>query len=477
MFTDVGRPFVAVVLLATLAKADPPTIDHLQLLNSTELKITGKFDLSTTQIFSESPRLTITPPKEKDQFFAIANGTPGPHWIRLTDKEGTAAPKILFIPPHPILEEKEPNSSHIEHQLIGAFPITVMGKLAKRGDVDAFGVALQKDQWLKADLDAYQLDAPIDPLLRLTDTEGNQFAFVHDAPNSLDPVLHFQAPKAGTYVLLLSGFVYPPQARSYFHGSDDSVYQLHLSHCPPSKDADLTGVQPNNSKENATAMERIPFHTSGVVGKRLDQDWFQLKAKKDEAFVINLKAHVIGSLLDGWIEIQDHAGKVLASNDDRGGHLHPDPQLHWKAPVDGNYFLVLRDIRRQGGPSHFYELQVNRATPRFEATVGQHSWTIPKDKPLEITVPITRHHGHASPVTIQAVGLSESYACQPVTIEKDAKEAKLTITAKENAQGHIFKISAKSEVDEMTVYHALKGKYAEQGALFLNQLTTFWIQP
>src|SRR6185503_6408822 len=102
----------------------------------------------------------------------------------------------------------------------------------KTGDVDSYAVTLESGQTLIAALDAYTLASPVDAVLRVVDARGVQMALDHDHGRTLDPFLVWTATAAGTYVLQVFGFAYPPASEIRFTGGNSCVYRLHLSRGP-----------------------------------------------------------------------------------------------------------------------------------------------------------------------------------------------------------------------------------------------------
>ena len=178
--------------------------------------------------------------------------------------------------------------------------------------------------------------------------------------------------------------------------------------------------------------------------------------------------------MDGWLEIRDGAGKVLTSKDDSGSHTSPDPVLEWTAPNSDPHFVVIRDLRRQGGEQFRYQLTLRRAQPEIELTVAQDNWTIAPSGSAEVKVAIARLHGHDKPITLQAKDLPPGLSCEPVVVEPDKKEAVLTIkaTAEAVAQSTPFRIS---NTDSQSATHPYKGTSSDAGALMLNVIEQLWI--
>ncbi len=462
------RGTAILVLLLTLAHttADQPTVDAFFPAGASRgatvpVNVIGKTHTDTLQWWVSHPGLTIVKTSEEKApwRFCVEHDVPlGAHWVRAYNEEGSALPQLFLVGEGSESHEVEPNDSHINAQAIESWPTTIHGRLAKRGDVDAFAVALDEGQSVRISVDAYRIDAPIDPLLHITDAEGHQLAWNHDRYDSLDPECTFQAPAAGRYVILLSGFAYPPQARSSFQGSAETVYRLRLLEplaeeieCPPEPQA-------------------LSFETTiqGVVSQPGEVDRYAFEAVKDERYVFTVNAQAINSPLDAWLEIQDHKGKSLAKNDDASG---ADASLTWKAPSQGPYTLTLRDLLRDGGPTFRYELVGSKAHPTVTVTTPDHAWTVKRGEKVEIAINLQRRHGHQEPVMVKMVGLTNTCQAEPVTIAGEEKNGTLSITASEACPlgSKIVQI----EADGKPIRCAFKGATTEAGALHRQDLKHF----
>lgn len=135
---------------------------------------------------------------------------------------------------------------------------------------------------------------------------------------------------------------------------------------------------------------------NGVLSKRGDVDTFAVSLKKGQTLVASLTANnVLGSPMDGVLQVVSTRGFVLQQNDDVHGF---DPQLAFAAPKDGTFHVRVfafpatpnSSIRLSGASNYVYRLTL--ATGPFldhpyplavsqgsERTVELHGWNIPAD--------------------------------------------------------------------------------------------------
>jgi hypothetical protein len=106
------------------------------------------------------------------------------------------------------------------------------------------------------------------------------------------------------------------------------------------------------------------------------------QAKVGEPLHVYLHAAQLGGpSLDSVLDLEDPAGRVVASNDDlvtgAAALGNPDSSLFHTAVADGTYTAVVRDRLNRGGPGFAYRLHVRRERPAF------HLWTLPESLTVE----------------------------------------------------------------------------------------------
>jgi hypothetical protein len=110
--------------------------------------------------------------------------------------------------------------------------------------------------------------------------------------------------------------------------------------------------EPNNSPERAQAVS-FPIVVNGQISPAEDLDCYRFHARAGQTLVFEVLAARLDSPLDAILSLQDERGRELAVNDDTGGM---DALLVFPVPQEGDYCLLLRDLRNQGGGSHHYRL-------------------------------------------------------------------------------------------------------------------------
>jgi hypothetical protein len=107
-------------------------------------------------------------------------------------------PFTLELSDLPEAVEAEPNDTPQSNQ--APVPGVVNGRIDRPGDVDCWSFPATGGQALDLEIRAARLGSPLDSVLTVLDTQGNELARSDDTPEQTDSQLRFTAPTAGTFV-------------------------------------------------------------------------------------------------------------------------------------------------------------------------------------------------------------------------------------------------------------------------------------
>jgi len=487
----------AVASCAAATRAAAPVLDYLypcsgQRGTTVALTAGGKFEKWPVQAWADATGLKVQLGSESGKLsIQIDKDTPpGPHLLRLYNAEGASALRVFIVGSDREVADAEPNDEIAKAQAVDALPVTVNGRLEKSGDVDSYSVKLDAGQCLAASVKGRRLGAPMDPMLHLFDSSGNEVAFVHDGLG-LDPLLVYRAEKAGTYVVRVSAFAYPPAADVKLTGKAEDVYRLHLSAWMPARCVIPAGVRrgskatvavvdwggsPSPREVDATAVDAdqeslflpatgleetfhvelsdgpelteaeakgtstgqnpaAPFAVTGRLERDGEEDAYRFAAKKGERLILVARSVALASPMDPVLRIEDESGKFLASDDDGVSPGTPggDAQIQWDPPADGVYRAVVGDLDRAGGPEYVYRLSVRKPLPGVEATVDAEEYRVAPGKPATIKVKVNRSNGHIGGLVVVTMGLPGVTATS-ADVPDNGGEVALTLTAAADAK-------------------------------------------
>ena len=478
-------------------QAAVPVLDHvfpaaIQIGTTQLVTLVGKFDPWPTRLDLDIPGVSWEPTTNSGVIrVRVAPEAPaGPRVIRAFSPEGVSEPRFLILSQRLQQAEVEPNDAVPSAQVLPGLPAEVNGRLEKNGDVDSYSVDLRAGQTLVARLEAYTLQSPLDPVLKLLDARGVQVAWNHDEVRSLDPILAWRVETSGTYVLQVFGFAYPADSDLRFSGSPKGVYRLHVSTDPVARHAWPLGVsravdtrvswgdwgvssvsseaievlasaiapgaishslriphrevplelsvgegkewvesEPNDVATTAQALG-IPSAVSGDLDRPGDEDRYRLSCQKGEPLRLEVQAAGLGFPLDAWLRIEDASGKELARNDDTGGS---DPVLDWTSPETAEYRVVVGNLLQRGGRDQRYRLSIQRPKPLWSASMAEAAWSLEPGKTNESKVTLTRRYGADQRLTVSVRGLPSGVRVDPVEVSEKANAATLRWIAATNA--------------------------------------------
>jgi hypothetical protein len=157
----------------------------------------------------------------------------------------------------------------------------------------------------------------------------------------------------------------------------------------------VVGVLPEvmEKEPNDDASKPQPVTGDAVVNGRLekagDVDCYSVKLKKGQTLVASVLANrVLGSPMDGVVQVLSEKGFVLAQNNDHAGL---DPQVTYTAPEEGTYvvrvfaFPAVPDasVRFAGGERFIYRLTLTTAG------FADHAWPLAVRRGKEMKVGLT----------------------------------------------------------------------------------------
>lgn len=457
--------------------AEAPKIDGVfpaggQRGTEFEVSVSGNLDPWPVVVVCDEARVTFAPDEKQKGSYQVKIGAevePGAYLLRFSNADGVAAPRQFVVG---LAAERAQAGSEVMTVPVADFPLTVNGKLESGGDVDRFAIELQAGQRLVADVAAYSLDSPLDPLLHVRGPLGQQLAFNHDATRlGLDPRLVFEAPAAGNYELQLSAFAYPPQANIRFAGGATSIYRLTLGQALP-----VIEVPPAHQGDGAIA---IPAEFGGRIGAPGESHQYRFEAKQGETLHFEVAAAAIGSWMDPVLVIEDAAGKELKRQDDIDNKTNHDVVLDWSAPADGVFTAKVFDLNGGSGSEIAYCFRSSKPQPGLDVTATGAAFNLRAGEKLEIAVKVARKYGHTGELVVGVEGLPAGVSAKPVPVPEKGGDIKLEIEAAADAalaNGRIrIWAGPKGAPDgRVDCQFELKGAFADAGDLLINRTGRAW---
>jgi len=447
------------------------------------------------------------------------NAAPGDRELRIRTPRGLTNPVLFCVGTLPEFDECEPNDFRTARQPTVDAPCVLNGQVSFR-DLDRFRFRARQGQTLVIEAEArrlvpYLADAVpgwFQATLAIYDAKGTELRFVDDYGVQPDPVLLFEVPEDGDYVLEIrdaihrgrEDFVYRitiaerPFVVAMFplggragslttarvdgwnldrekirlrtkRGSDD-IREATWSKSNLRSNALLYAVgdlpermetEPNDARENAQLVP-VPGIVNGRIARPGEVDWYRFRGRVGEEIVLEIHARRLGSPLDALVRLTDAAGHVVAWNDD-----HPDPSaglvthqadsyVRARLLATETYYVRVADAQGHGGEPFAYRLRVSRPRPDFAVLVTPASINVPAGGSAPVMVHVVRRDGFDGAIDVSLDDAPRGLTLSGGRIPAGRDRMPMTISAPAGGRGPPFAlaISARAHVAGKPVRHA-----------------------
>lgn len=418
-----------------------------------------------------------------------ADAEPGKREIRVMTPDAMSNPIWFQVAPWPECYETEPNDEKPDPAIGSTLPVVVNGQIMP-GDVDRFSFTARKGMRLVISVAARELmpylaDAVpgwFQAVLALYDSGGNELAYAGAYYYRQDPVIYYEVPQDGQYVVEIRDSIY--------RGREDFVYRITLGELPfvtgifplgaragTEVDVELQGwnlvesrlsvratvdryrtvrwysipqtdkvsirfplridmtsevldQEPNGRPETAQEVT-LPIIVNGRIDKPDDRDLFRFDGHGTLA--AEVYARRAGSPLDSVLTLIDAEGKEIGFNDDFWDKSRPlithhaDSRLTAVLSGTPPFTLHLSDAQRKGGEDFIYRLYIRPPVPDFVLRVVP-SCIIARPG---ATVPITVHalrRNYDGDIELALVDPPAGFKLAGALVPRDAETVPMTLT-------------------------------------------------
>ncbi len=489
-----------------LSEKPSPTEEDRQKIAEIRAKLMGFVRRTTTPAIAETVRVQIV---------LAADAALGERELRLVTPNGLTNPLMFCIGQLP--EVSRP-LAQVAGGLPGAqagrgrgqalpapeppmeitLPVLVNGQITP-GGVDRYRFQATKGQHIVVAAKARELlpyisDAVpgwFQATLGLADSKGKEVRYADHFLFHPDPVLYYEIPEDGAYVLDIHDSVYrgredfvyrievgelpfvtgifplgvrsgsrttvelkgwnlpSPKLTEDAKGKPAGVYpvaarngRLFSNHVPFSVDTlpEVLEKEPNNRKENAQRIA-LPVMVNGRIDQPGDWDVYRFEGRAGDEIVAEVYARRLNSPLDSLLRLTDAAGRELAVNDDaedKGAALlthQADSRLTFKLPSKGVYYLFLGDTQGKGGADYAYRLRISRPQPDYELRVVPSGINARAGATVPVTVYALRRDGFAGDIALKLKDAPEGLRMSGGIIPGGADSVRLTLTMPPRPEG------------------------------------------
>jgi hypothetical protein len=391
----------------------------------------------------------VAPAKSSDSTafeLKVPTQTTGIGAIRLITTNGLSSLHLLLIDFLPTVEAAKTNHSPATAQrLLGQVAVDGVCEELRS---DFYRVTAKKGDRLSIEVVAQRLGSPLDPLLRLLDTQGRELAANDDAPGlGADARLDFNCPKTGEYLIEVRDTQHAGGARHRYRLRVGTPLPTPLRFLTSPEVSKLTEpidpprsaneVEPNDDGTRAQLI-RLPVEVAGRFDRPGDRDVFEFQAGKGERIVFAGRTRSLGSPCDLFLQLQTTNGTKLAEANATGSD---EGILTNRFNADGAYRLVVEELNRNGGPAFAYRVASRELKPGFALSTETERVSVPAGDSIEIEVKPDRRE-YDGPIQLTVVGLPESFSVSNAVITAKTNATKLRISAPSDlALGDFFLFS------------------------------------
>ncbi len=480
------------------------------------------------------------------------NAKPGRREIRVVTKRGVSNPLPFYVGQVPETARKAMKTCQLpvlgrehlaqrnrppeEEESRIELPCTMNGQVGP-GEVNRYRFSATKGQRLvistKArDLIPYVPDGVpgwFQAVLKLCDANGREVAYNDDSYFHPDPVIYFEVPQDGEYVLSITD--------ALFRGRESFVYRITIGELPfvtsifplggragepakvemhgwnldkatlalPPKDAppgvyriaatsgqwvsnevlfaldtlpECLEQEPNDQPAKAQKVS-LPLIVNGRADRPGDWDVFEVEGKAGQTLVAEVTARRLGSPFDSFVKVTGPDGKIIGLNDDHfdaGSGLntdHADSYLMVKLPADGKYHVHLGDTRRQAGKEYAYRLRISLPQPDFALRVVPSRIVMPSRGTGAVTVYAMRKDGFEGPIQLRFKDLPPGFESSGATLPAKQEVVRLavrTTLAATDEPVELSVVGTAREGDREIVHQAVPAEDAMQAFLWRHLL-------
>lgn len=409
--------------------------------------------------------------------------------VRLITPSGMSNPLWFQVSPWAERRETEPNDKAPNGTLGDALPLVVNGQIMP-GDVDRFAFRAPQGARLVISASARELipylaDAVpgwFQAVLAVY-RSGEEVACAGSYYFRQDPVIYYETPEAGEYVVEIRD--------SLYRGREDFVYRIAIGELPfltgvfplggragTQVAVELTGwnlpvhqltvdaivdrrrplrwytvrqtervsvrvplaidmfpecldQEPNNDREHAQAVT-LPIIVNGRIDQPGDCDVFRFEAQGRT--VAEVYARRLGSPVDSILRLTDATGQEIASNDDHEDKAapllthHADSRILTTLTAAGTYYLRLGDAQHKGGRDYAYRLHIRRPRPDFELRVVPSSIIARPGSCVPITVYALKRDGFDDDIGLSLEDAPPGFSLSGGWVPSGQDKVRLTLT-------------------------------------------------
>ncbi len=396
--------------------------------------------------------------------------------VRVVTRDGASNLRLVMLDDLPSTAASRTQHHRQTAQPL-ALPVAVDGA-ASSLEGDFYQFSGSAGQRLSVEIVAQRLGSPLDPVVRLMDSAGNELAYSDDEPGiGADSRLAYMLPSDGQYVLEVKDVrlrggedyhyrlrigsfplattafplggrsetittfqVYGPQVESVgpisvamprVDSPQVNFLGVRLPHSEGSSwvsvvadlQAETIESEPNDDAGRATPLA-VPCAVSGRFCRAGDRDYYRFQTEGGERFVFQARTRSLGSPADLFVQLCNIDGSVITEVDDSAAG---EGEIDHTFSNRGVYLLAVEELTRAGGPAYGYRINIARFQSGFSLTLDRDKFDVPHGGTLVANVKAVRRD-YAGPITLQVRGVGDDLVVVNHVIAQDKDQTDLEVT-------------------------------------------------
>jgi hypothetical protein len=409
-----------------------------------------------------------------------ADVVPGIYPVRMVTNHGCSEAAFVVIDDLTSIALAAESDDRKSGQLI-TLPCCIDGQL-NPVDSKFFRIAMTAGQSVNVEIFARRLGSNLDPVLRVIGPDGREIAYRDDMPGAEgDTQLQFTAAVDGEYRIEVRDVRYSGGARHFFHlrlgklpmvtavspriaqighnvsvigtggevlgeatvpDATESAGSLRpVAYRPAESDGSAlravllthhvtqSETEPNNTLQEATAVDSESQMLTGTLQEKGDADWFKLTATEATSLLVTTRTREVSSPTDVMLELYKADSGKIVENDDSGAR---DAELVAQLPAAGEYYLKVTEVAGRGGPAWTYAVDISLGRKAVRVTAPVDHFNVPRGGSASMALAVRRIN-YDGPLRVEAVGLPTAIQMAPIWLGAKQSTAPVVLTATDPA--------------------------------------------
>lgn len=292
-------------------------------------------------------------------------------WTRVYTEKKIGKWRPIFIKADNLIVEHK-DASSTDTILITNLPVKIVGVLNSYHQIDRWHLILKSSGILSVQLQALRLGQPLHLQVWIEDEQSKIIAQSQASDFKDPPNLEVEC-RPGRVIINITSLGNIDFSKKFLQYLLDLNVKFDISESISS--IEKSGIP---SPLSVPIPVEPPITVNGMIGGIDDQDIYSLRLLRGQRLRIILNTSSLGSALHPILKVLYANGLLVYESE----ALEQDFDL--TAPATGEYFIVICDQYKQGGPGYMYQLHLARPTPTLSFFILQHTFECKLGETIQI---------------------------------------------------------------------------------------------